>query len=135
MTCCADKLKPPIDPYVFQRTRRKVKVQRKKLEADGVTANARNEIDYKDSANWTTTGERWAAFKEIGGSQADIAEIQMSVQTAKVFLRWDAVTGAIDSSYRLVLGAGATQKVYQVVTAHNWREINQWMILKVAEIN
>lgn len=132
MTCCTN-IKPPIEPAEFARTRKRVTVQRKKTLAEG-TPNNRNELDYKDDANWTTTGQRWAAFKDLGGRQADIAELQMAVEGSKVFLRWDAVTGSIDHSYRLILGSGASREVHQVVVARNWRKLNQWMILTVAEI-
>lgn len=131
-SCCG--IKPPVDMKLFMRAKRKYKVQRKKTLAEG-TPNARNELDYKDDANWTTVGERWVMVDTRSGRQTDIVEVQIEVTSARGFSRWDAVTGAIDSTYRLVRGTGTTRKVWQVVSGRNWMELDEWVQLTLAEFN
>lgn len=130
--CCG--LKPPVDMRMFMRAKRKYQVQRKKTLTEG-TPNARNELDYKDDANWTTVGERWVMVDTRSGRQTDIVEVQIEVTSARGYARWDSVTGAIDSSYRLVRGTGTTRTVWQVVSARNWMELDEWVQLTLVELN
>ena len=128
MTACCTRKLP--DGLQYWEINKSCTVQRKKTTADGASENTHGEIDYTSDSNWVTFTPAMFAFKTKMGRQVDMMGNIVDVNQAKAYCIWTSVTGSITASHRILYGT----RVYQITSAINWNELNELMVLGVAEI-
>ena len=126
--CCSQRALPDrLELWEFNKT---CTVQRKKAVADGASENTHGEIDYTSDSNWMTLTSATFAIRTKSGRQVDALGNIVDVTLAFAYCAWSNATGAITPSHRLIYGS----KTYQITSAINVNEDNDWMKFGIAEL-